>query len=190
MSADVVGTPKPVRGPFPVSLAPMRRRHLRQVCAIEEAVQPRPWSAGLFESELDRDDRAYLVAEQLGQLPRPRRVVGYGGIMLAVDEAHITNVAVSPLWRRRGVASLLILELLEAGLTLGATAATLEVRASNHGAQRLYSRFGFAPVGVRPGYYPDTAEDAIIMWAFDIDGPDACERRDVVRRSIADREGI
>jgi ribosomal-protein-alanine N-acetyltransferase len=152
-------------------LAPMRRRHLPAVTAIEALSHPRPWSAGLFEAELGRDDRHYVTAWSDTVLRR--HLLGYGGVQLVLGDAHITTVAVHPAVRRRGVGGHLVLALLEAAIRAGASAATLEVRADNQGAQRLYSTFGFAPVGVRPGYYtePGGARDAIIMWAYDVDGP-------------------
>ena len=131
----------------------------------------RPWSRGLFEAELDRDDRRYLTAWSGGVL---RRVfLGYGGIVLAPDGAHITTLAVVPAARRRGVGRALVGELLLAATAQGATAATLEVRRSNTAAEALYEGLGFASVGVRPGYYPPTRpgedpEDAVIMWAHDL----------------------
>ena len=160
-----------------LTLGPMRRRHLRQVLAIEHAVYPRPWTSGLFSSELaQRDTRRYMVAlaEEPGHLRRV--VVGYAGILVAVGEAHVTTVAVHPQHHRRKVASHLLVHLLRDAVAMGAEAATLEVRVENRGAQRLYSAFGFAPVGVRPGYYPETGEDALIMWAYDLQADSFADR--------------
>jgi [ribosomal protein S18]-alanine N-acetyltransferase len=154
-------------------VAPMRPRHLRGVMAIEEAVYPRPWSARLFTAELERRaDRCYLVALAPSGRWWRRRVVGYAGAMIVPGhsdrDAHITTLAVDPAEHRRKIASRLLLHLLRSVIAQGAEAATLEVRAGNPGAQRLYSAFGFAPVGVRPRYYTETGEDAVIMWAHDI----------------------
>ena len=157
-----------------VLVAPMRRRHLRGVLAIEQMVYPRPWSPSLFVSELAQpDSRRYLVALSAGAggkvLWSPAKaVVGYAGVMVTVGEAHITTVATHPHHHRRKVASRLLVSLMREARDLGAEAATLEVRVNNRGAQRLYAAFGFAPVGVRPGYYAETSEDALIMWAYDI----------------------
>jgi ribosomal-protein-alanine N-acetyltransferase len=155
-----------------VSVRPMRRRHLRSVIAIEQLVYPRPWSQRLFASEMSQQDsRRYLVAlVSQGGWWRRRRVVGYAGVMVAVGEAHITTVATHPHHHRRKIASHLLVELLAQARAMGAEAATLEVRVNNRGAQRLYAGFGFAPVGVRPGYYGETGEDALIMWAYDLHG--------------------
>jgi ribosomal-protein-alanine N-acetyltransferase len=141
----------------------MRRRHLRGVMAIERQVYPRPWSPNLFLSEMgDMRNRTYLVAK-LG-----RDVVGYGGVMSYGDEAHITTIAVDPMHHRRKIGTRLMHELVSEGIRLGARAVSLEVRVSNVGAQGLYRRFGFRPVGIKKGYYQETGEDALVMWADDI----------------------
>lgn len=166
-----------------VRLEPMRRRHLRQVLAIEQSVYPRPWTPGVFLSELDAgDSRRYYVAlapaRGLAGSLGARRVVGYGGVLVQVGEAHITTVAVHPRQHRRKIASRLLVRLLADARDLGAEAATLEVRTRNLGAQRLYQAFGFAPVGVRPGYYAETGEDALIMWAHELQGEGMRQRID------------
>jgi ribosomal-protein-alanine N-acetyltransferase len=141
----------------------MRRRHLRGVMAIERQVYPRPWSPNLFLSEMsDMRNRTYLVA-RLG-----KDVVGYGGVMSYGDEAHITTIAVDPLHHRRKVGTRLMHELVSEGIRMGARAVSLEVRMSNLAAQGLYRTFGFRPVGVRKGYYQETGEDALVMWADDV----------------------
>ncbi len=149
-----------------VTISSMRRRHLRSVLRIEQQVYPRPWSLGLFMSELGyRDTRAYVVA-RVGSA-----VVGYGGLMLVTDDGHITTLAVDPTWQRHQLGTRILHRLATTAIERGARNLTLEVRASNHGAQALYRAFGFAPAGIRKGYYVETNEDAIIMWANDIDAP-------------------
>src|SRR5256885_15212131 len=147
-----------------VRIAVMRRRHLRSVLRIENSVYPRPWSLGLFMSELAiRTGRIYLVA-RVGPT-----VVGYAGMLFSVDDGHVTTIAVDPAWHRSKIGSRLLLHLLRRGTVMGAKNFTLEVRVSNEGAQDMYRRFGFAPAGVRKGYYVETNEDAIVMWAHDVD---------------------
>jgi len=147
-----------------VRITPMRRRHLRGVLRIEQQVYPRPWTFGLFLGEVSqRASRVYLVA-RVGS-----EVVGYAGMFRAVDDGHITTIAVDPPWQRRGIATRLLLALARAAVDRGCRNLTLEVRMSNSGAQALYQRFGFVPAGVRKGYYPETGEDALVMWANDID---------------------
>jgi len=149
----------------------MRRRHLRAVLRIEAQVYPRPWSLSLFLGELTlRATRTYVVARVGGE------VVGYAGLMMSCEDAHVTTLAVDPAWHRRRVGTQLLAHLARAGVERGARHLTLEVRVSNVAAQGLYRRFGFCPEGVRRNYYVETNEDALIMWAHDIDSPAYAER--------------
>lgn len=144
----------------------MRRRHLRGIMAIERQVYPRPWSPNLFLSEMaESPNRCYLVARM------DREVVGYGGLICYGEEAHITNVAVDPLHHRHKIGSRLLHDLVVNAIDMGAEAVSLEVRVTNWGAQRLYGRFGFRPVGVRKNYYQEINEDALIMWVDGIRDP-------------------
>jgi ribosomal-protein-alanine N-acetyltransferase len=141
----------------------MKRRHLRGVMAIERQVYPRPWSPNLFIAEMsETTNRTYLVARL------DKEVVGYGGMICYGDEAHVTNIAVDPAHHRSKIGTRLLYELVRSAQELGAQAVSLEVRVSNWGAQRLYARFGFRPVGVRKGYYQETNEDALVMWTDSI----------------------
>jgi len=155
-------------------IEPMQRRDLRRgVMAIESVSYPRPWSQGVFESEIAQaraGTRRYLVARRVDTPGRGRGpVVGYAGLWFSGDEAHVTNVAVEPAQQRTGVATALLVALAEAAVEGGCSAWTLEVRVSSVGAQELYRRFGFNPAGVRARYYENT-EDAIVMWCNDIQG--------------------
>jgi ribosomal-protein-alanine N-acetyltransferase len=162
-----------------VRITPMRRRHLRGVLRIEGQVYPRPWSLGLFMSELAlRTSRVYLVA-RVGL-----NVVGYSGVMLISPDGHVTTVAVDPEWHRHQVASRLLLHLARQSIARGARNLTLEVRMSNEGAQALYRRFGFAPAGIRKNYYVETNEDALVMWANDVDTPAYEERLAAIEAQI------
>lgn len=193
--------------PLTVHVLPMRRRHIRSVLRIEEAVYPRPWSHSLFLSELAlRTTRAYFVA-RVG-----RDVVGYAGLMMSADDGHITTIAVDPRWQRHKVAARLMLVLAREALNRRAHNLTLEVRVSNLGAQHLYRRFGFAPVGVRRNYYQMNAgrtggparparerdrrersrheeatainEDALVMWVHEVDTDDYAELLASIESSI------
>ena len=116
-----------------------------------------------------REDRCYLVAKVGG------RLVGYAGQLYAVDDAHVTTIAVDPAWHRHKIGTRLLLALADQARRHGAASLTLEVRVSNRAAQELYRQFGFAPAGIRQRYY-ENVEDAIIMWAHDIDGPEYAAR--------------
>jgi len=154
-----------------VVIGPMRRRHLRGVLRIEQQVYPRPWSMGLFMSELGyRGSRVYVTA-RIGPA-----VVGYGGLMLVADDGHITTLAVEPRWHRHGIGTRVLHTLAVAAIDRGAKNLTLEVRVGNDAAQGLYRAFGFAPAGIRKGYYVESNEDALIMWANDVDTPDYARR--------------
>ena len=145
---------------------PMRRRHIREALVIEEQCYPKPWTAGVFTSEIElarRGERYYIVARLDHEL------LGYAGLMFAPDEAHITNIASHPQMRRRGIGRSLLIQLINVALERGVESLTLEVRVSNVAAQNLYRSFGFAPAGIRQRYY-ENSEDALVMWAHDIQG--------------------
>ena len=154
-----------------VVIAPMRRRHLRGVLAIEERTNHRPWSLGLFMGELRMPTSRWYVVALDGH-----EVVGYCGLMVTADEGHITNVAVHPDRRRCGIATRMMVVTMRRAAELDLHGVTLEVRMSNAAAQELYRGFGFAPGGIRRNYYADVNEDALIMWAHDTADAAASER--------------
>ena len=133
------------------------------VAALEADQQPRPWTEQTFRDELAAENRIYLVAEVRDA------VVGFGGVMVIDDEAHVTNLLVDEAQRRSGLGRELMVSLVEWAIERGARHLTLEVRSGNNAARALYSGLGLAPVGLRPRYYRD--DDALIMWAHDIDRP-------------------
>ena len=165
--------------PAQISMGPMRRRHVREVLQIERLVYPRPWSAALFFSELaQRSSRYYLVAHH------GRTLVGYGGLMVHLDEGHITTLAVHPEFQHRRIGSRVLLALVDEARTRPVRSLALEVRVANWPAQRLYSWFGFRPVGVRKNYYAETGEDALVMWIDDARSQDSTTRVERIRASI------
>ena len=155
-----------------MQIRPLTMGDIHAVVALEAANQPTPWSEGVFRDELAADNRIYLAAED-------DVLVGFGGVMLVGDEAHVTNLLVDPDQRGRGIGLELMVALIEAALSAGARHLTLEVRSGNEAARRLYARLGLAPVGVRKGYYGD--EDALILWAHDIDGEEYRSRLEGLR---------
>jgi ribosomal-protein-alanine N-acetyltransferase len=170
------GSPEPA---LTVQIMPMKRRHIRAVLRIEQQVYPRPWSSSLFLSELAmRSTRAYYVA-RIG-----RELVGYAGLMMTLDEGHVTTIAVEPRRHRGKIGTRLLLMLTREAIARGATALTLEVRMSNTAAQDLYRRFGFGPVGVRKNYYQEVNEDALVMWVHDVDRPEYATLLDSIERTI------
>ena len=159
-------------------IEPMRGRHVAAVEAIDAMAYSRPWSNATWRRELAADDRLHLVA-RLGDT-----VVGHAGILWVVDEVHVTTVAVHPDCEGRGIATRLVVELLESARGTGAVAATLEVRAAHPRTQRLYGRLGFRPAGVRRDYYSDPTDDAIVMWLDDLGGPEVAERLASARAAL------
>lgn len=142
-----------------LTIRAMELADIDAVLAVEQSSFLTPWSREAFVAEIDDNDLAcYLVAEQDGQ------VVGYAGMWLILDEAHVTNVAILPAFRGLGLGTVLMTALVEVARTLGAGRMTLEVRPTNAAALSLYGRLGFTACGRRPGYYADTGEDAVIMW--------------------------
>ena len=148
----------------PVEIVPMRADHLDSVLAIEQVSSPEPWTLGIFTDELrDTSMRSFHVAAIDGV------VVGFCGLLMQMTEGHIANIAVDPALRGRRIGARLLLQAARTAIARGAISMTLEVRVSNLGARRLYQWFGFAPAGVRPRYYRSNNEDALIMWAHDVD---------------------
>jgi [ribosomal protein S18]-alanine N-acetyltransferase len=166
-----------------VRVGPLRKRQLRQVMAIEEQVYPKPWSPGVFRGEVVgmRDGSRAYVSATVG-----RHVVGYAGLLLQAGDGHVTNIAVDPAWQRHKIGSRLLLTLARVGIARGCQALTLEVRVSNQAAQAMYRRFGFQPAGVRARYYENT-EDAIVMWAHDVDRPAFAERLAAIEAELPGR---
>lgn len=144
---------------FEVSLERMTLNDLDGVMAVEHTAFVTPWSRRAFVTELTENAYAqYIVAKMDGE------VVGYAGMWLILDEAHVTNIAVHSRHRGKGIGERLMLELIAIAKANGCRRMTLEVRRSNLPAQQLYAKLGFEARGVRRGYYTDTREDAIVMW--------------------------
>lgn len=129
-----------------------------QVIEIEKQCFSMPWSKEAFENELKNILAYYQCAEVNG------RLVGYMGMWKIIDECHITNVAVLPEYRNLGIATSLINKMIEICKCSEIVSMTLEVRETNYQAIKLYSKFGFKAVGIRPKYYQLPTENAIIMW--------------------------
>ena len=153
-------------------IVPMRRAHIRKIMPIEQQVYTRPWTAQVFVEELEQarvGKRHYLVGTIGDEL------VGYGGLLYVENDAHVTNIAVHPMWRSRGIATELLLDLAWEANRRGCEAMTLEVRHTNVAAQQLYRRFGFVPAGVRKKYY-ENRDDAIVMWCAGVQEPEFVDR--------------
>ena len=167
------------RPPLKLRIAPMRLDDLPAVHAIERASFDAPWPVDAYRSELETNRLAQYVVAHAGDA-----IAAYAGMWLMVDEAHITTFAVHPAWRRQRIGERLLLALLDLAQDAGANEATLEVRLSNLAARRLYEKFGFRPVGLRPRYYSDNGEDALIMTTDQLRDPAMRERIDRLRAAV------
>ena len=155
----------------------MNRGDIPSVAALEAEVYDQPWSPRVFFDELSMDNREYLVITN-----GDKRIIGYGGLLVIDEDAHITTLAVAPEARGQRLGKRLMLALVDQALGAGARHLTLEVRLSNSSAQGLYELFGFAPVGRRKNYYK--TEDALVMWATDVDASGYADRLDSIRSGL------
>lgn len=147
-----------------VVVEPMSLDDVGAVHEIERLSFSTPWPAYAFEQELRGNRLARYLVARAGD-----RIVGFAGVWMMVDEAHVTTFGVHPEWRRQGIGRQLLLNLAELAIAIGARRMTLEVRVSNDAAQGLYGAFGFEIAGRRPRYYSDDGEDALIMTTPDLD---------------------
>jgi ribosomal-protein-alanine N-acetyltransferase len=167
------------RPPLKLRIVPMRIDDLPAIHAIERASFDSPWPADAYRSELETNRLAQYLVASAGDA-----IVAYSGMWLMVDEAHIITFAVHPAWRRQRIGERLLLALLDLARDAGAHEATLEVRLSNLPARRLYEKFGFRPVGLRPHYYSDNGEDALIMTTDQLGDPGMRDRVERLRAAI------
>lgn len=181
------------------------------VMAIERASFPRPWPERAYRYELTENPEAYFVvarayeveatpaaprshwqrlAQRLGlqgRAPAQRAlhtVVGFAGMWMHVDEAHIATIATHPGWRRRGVGERILVNLLREAQRRRAEIVTLEVRVSNVAAQHLYRKYGFEEVGRRKAYYQDNREDALLMTIVHFNTPEYRAQLDALERQL------
>lgn len=169
----------PPRPPVRLVISPMTLADLPAVQTIERASFSAPWPPHAYRSELESNRLAHYLVARLGDA-----MVAYAGMWVMVDEAHITTFAVAPAWRRRHIGERLLLALLDMAADLSAREATLEVRLSNLPARRLYEKYGFRPVGIRPRYYSDDGEDALIMTTEQLTAPPMRERLARLRAAL------
>ena len=168
------------RPPLTVRIEPMQLDDLPAVEAIERASFTTPWPRQAYRSELEHNRLAqYLVVRAADE------VIAYAGMWMMVDEAHITTFAVHPAWRRQRIGEQLLLNLVDIARDRQAREVTLEVRLSNLAARRLYEKYGFRPVGLRPNYYSDDREDALIMTTEPLTAPRMIARIDALRAQLA-----
>lgn len=143
-----------------MKIEPMADCHIAGIAALERACFHAPWSENALREELGNQSNLFFAAIQEGE------VIGYLGCQTVLDEGYITNVAVAPNHRRKGIASALLAALQRGAIEKKLSFLTLEVRVSNEPAIALYEGFGYVPVGKRKNFYTDPAEDALLMTCY------------------------
>ena len=149
-----------------VSIEPMRHTDMEAVARIDRRCFPSPWLPTSYLTELSNRAACYLVARMGNE------VVAYAGEWVIIKEAHITTLAVDPAHQGRRIGERLLIAMLEEAILRGASHVTLEVREGNRAAQRLYCKYGFRNVAIRKNYYTDNGENALVMWAEEINTHD------------------
>ena len=137
----------------------MLEKDIDDIVEIEKEAFTTPWSKEAFTTEINENNLAYYVVAEVDG-----KAVAYGGIWLIINEGHITNIAVKEEYKGNGLGNKIVEGLIYHCVKLGIDNMTLEVRRSNEVAISLYEKYGFVDCGIRPNYYTDDGEDAIIMW--------------------------
>jgi [ribosomal protein S18]-alanine N-acetyltransferase len=197
------------------AIEPMRLEDIPEVSRVERSCFSNAWPQSAYRRELRNQNNNYYIVlrdnseearksnqqsqEQwnaLNLLPfrrkasdmtAPAPIIGFAGMWILLDEAHVTTIGVSPDYRGRGLGELLLLELFEEAMRRGAEWVTLEVRVSNDPAQALYSKYGFTRQGIRRRYYSDNGEDAYIMWSPSLREPESVARLVALRAALDER---
>ncbi|MCX6022717.1 MAG: ribosomal protein S18-alanine N-acetyltransferase [Chloroflexi bacterium] len=169
-----------------IRVRPMVSADIPQVIAIEQDAFPEDDPPTDFQRELDHPIAHYLVLEDDAQ-PEADRLLGYTGIWVVLDEAHLMSIGVRTLLRGRGLGELLLIATLDLAIEEGARQMFLEVRVSNVAAQTLYRKYGFVKVGIRRRYYPDNNEDALLMHVNGLTDEDSMRHRQELKRAHAER---
>lgn len=161
-----------------IDITPMCEDDLLDVVGIERLCFGDRWTVASFKNELDNPSGHYFTLRVDGE------VAGYAGYWLILEEAHITTIAVHPMYQRKHLGERMLLALIEDAASHAAKWVTLEVRVSNVGAQKLYEKYGFQGLGRRRGYYQDDGEDALVMWTENIWDDEYRDRLDELRRQL------
>lgn len=166
--------------------SPMTQADVDLVMELEPRCFPSPWSASTYRHELRNQRASYWVVRPGPDVPPGAAppILGYGGLWLLGEEAHITTIAIHPEWHRRHLGEWLLLQLIGVARASGARLVTLEVRMHNAPAIALYTKLRFEQVGIRKGYYQDTGEDARLLTLFGLHRPEVWQRLEERRRAI------
>lgn len=164
-----------------IRLRPMQREDVARVMEIERQCFPTPWHESAYLTEIANRSAYYVVACTATE------IVGYAGMWIITDEAHITTLGVARSQRGQKIGEQLLLGLLDEARRRSARRATLEVRRGNTVAQSLYRKYGFAPAAIRRAYYTDNDEDAVVMWIDDIHTTVFTENYGILKQQLADQ---
>lgn len=140
-----------------IEIFPMEVKDIEDVLEIERQSFPNPWSYYAFYSEITSNVNAYYITAKYD-----KKIIGYAGIWIIIDEGHISNIAVHPNYRRQGIGGILLTHLIEYSKQKGVKLITLDVREKNLPAQQLYKKYGFEVISIRKNYYSDTGESSIV----------------------------
>lgn len=149
-----------------LEVSTMAASDLDHIMELEKKAFTCPWTRGMYQRELEKEESCYLTIRIDGT------IIAYGGVLLLLEEAHVMTMAVMGEYRLQGIATRLLLEMIQSAEAMGARFVTLEVRVSNDPAIELYKKFGFQIMGERKHYYMDNLENALIMWTEDITSPE------------------
>ncbi len=190
--------------PLQVDVSRMTLDDIAAVVEIEKTAFPRPWPEKAYRYELTENQNAYFVVARLASAPQPARrnwlaqllkpaappviqtaaIVGFAGMWMYVDEAHIATIATHTAWRGRRIGERILMNLMREAQRRDAALVTLEVRVGNTVAQNLYIKYGFEEVGRRKGYYQDNLEDALLMTVTDFTTAAYRRRLDVLEAAL------
>lgn len=166
--------------PVAISIELMQSADCETVAALDVLCFPAPWTVSAYYTEVHNPSAYYIVARSDG------RIVGYAGMWLIMDEAHITTLGVDPEFRCMKIGERVLIHMLDEAISRGARRATLEVRRGNLAARDLYAKYDFHIVAIRKGYYANNNEDALVMWVDDMLSPEFLKTFRVRKEELAD----
>lgn len=166
----------------PITIQRMQTGDVEAVAELDKKCFPTPWTVSAYYTEVHNPSAYYIVARHNS------RIVGFAGMWVIMDEAHITTIGVDPDFRGRKIGERMLVHILDEAIHRGARRATLEVRRHNLIAQSLYEKYKFQIVAVRKGYYSNNNEDAFVMWTEDMWDPDFLKLLSQHREELGDSE--